>query len=293
MPVTHRAGDPAQAVVVPGTDIGVLPLRVYGFLVYGLSEYIAVSLQLPAVPVGVQCKIALFVIPECLTVAQLVSPFADFAQAVVTVLHRAAVAVRGPANLSGRGVLVAFFYAVRKTDTGDTPPAVHVIRDGIPVAVHNTDNLPSGIVFILLDGAPAPSRRLAGCGILRHCFMVSGAGPVSISGASIPVSVSQTPYVPDFSVQAVGKLCSVSECVFLHCRAVLQVVGKFLHSLPQRVGDADAVAPAVIGIGCPCAVVTLRLIPVGSDFLQQLVIPVIKISGYGSRRVYPVGHPVL
>ena len=161
MPVTHHAGDPAQAVVMPGADIWVLPFRIRGFLVHGLSEYVAVPLQLPAVPVGVQGQAAFPVIPEHLGVSHLVNPLTDFAQAVVTVLYGTAVAIRGTADLPRRGVPIAFLYAVRKADAGDAPPAVHLIGHRVAVAVRNPCYLPPGIVLILLDGAPAVPRRLA------------------------------------------------------------------------------------------------------------------------------------
>lgn len=123
---------------------------------------------------------------------------------------------------------------------------------------------------------------------MRH----GAAMPRTVSCAVIPASVSQTPYDPDFSIQPIGKLCLVSECVFLRSRAVLQVVGEFLHCLPQCVGNTDAVAPAVIGIGGSFALILSRLISIGTDLFQQLVIPVIDVARYRPCTIYTVGYPV-
>ncbi len=154
MAVADGAGDPAQAVIVPGADVGVLPFRVCGFFIYGHAEYVAVPPQLSAVTVYVQGQVAFLVILEGLCIAQLVGSLTDFTETVVAVLHRVAVAVCGFADLSGGGVFIALSYAVRKADTCDAPLAVHIIRAEILFSINDTSNLPSGIVFILLDGAP-------------------------------------------------------------------------------------------------------------------------------------------
>ena len=100
-----------------------------------------------------QGQVALLVIPEGLCIAQLVNSLADLAETVVTVLHCIAVAVYSPADLPGGGVLVAFLHPVRKANACDASPSVHIIGNGILVAVHNSDNLASGIILILLEDA--------------------------------------------------------------------------------------------------------------------------------------------
>ena len=122
-------------------------------LIHRLSEYVAGALQLSSIPVDVQGQVALLVIPEGLCIAQLVNSLADLAETVVAVLHRVAIAIRGPADLPGGGIFIAFLHPVRKANACDASPAVHVIGDGIPVAVHNSHDLPPGIILILLEGA--------------------------------------------------------------------------------------------------------------------------------------------
>ena len=100
-----------------------------------------------------QGQVALLVIPEGLCESQLINSLADLAETVVTVLHCIAVTVYSPADLPGGGVLVAFLPPVRKANACDASPAVHVIGNGILVAVHNSRDLPSGIILILLEDA--------------------------------------------------------------------------------------------------------------------------------------------
>jgi len=138
---------------VPGTDIGMFPLCIGRLLIHGLSEYVAGALQLSSVPVDVQGQVALLVIPEGLCESQLINSLADLAETVVAVLHRIAVTVYSPADLPGGGVFIAFLPPVRKANACDASPAVHVIGNGILVAVHDSDNLASGIILILLEGA--------------------------------------------------------------------------------------------------------------------------------------------
>ena len=165
-------------------------------LIHRLSEYVAGALQLSSIPVDMQGQVALLVIPEGLCIAQLVNSLADLAETVVTVLHCIAVTVYSPADLPGGGVLVAFLPPVRKANACDASPAVHVIGNGIPVAVHNSRDLPSGIILILLEDA---------------------------------LMVPRTPDILDLSVQFVGKLCPVSKRILLDDRLIPQVVGKLLY----------------------------------------------------------------
>ena len=137
---------------MPGADVGVLSFRIGCLLIYRLTEHVAGALQLSSVPVDMQGQVALLVIPEGLCIAQLVNSLADLAETVVTVLHCIAVTVYSPADLPCRGVFIAFLHPVRKANACDASPAVHVIGDGIPVAVHNSRDLPSGIILILLEG---------------------------------------------------------------------------------------------------------------------------------------------
>jgi len=138
---------------VPGTDIGMFPLCIGRLLIHRLTEYVAGALQLSSVPVDMQGQVALLVIPEGLCESQLIRPLADLAETVVAVLHRITVTVYSPADLPCRSVLIAFLPPVRKANACDASPAVHVIGDGIPVAVHNSHDLPPGIILILLEGA--------------------------------------------------------------------------------------------------------------------------------------------
>ena len=82
------------------------------------------------------------IISEYFFVSHLIGTLTDFTETVVTVLHGAAITVRGPADLAGEGEFTALPYAVRKATTGDTSPAVHIIGNGIPVAVHDANDLP-------------------------------------------------------------------------------------------------------------------------------------------------------
>ena len=121
-------------------------------LIHRLSEYVAGALQPSSIPVNVQGQVALLVIPEGLCIAQLVNSLADLAETVVAVLHCIAVAVYSPADLPGGGVFIAFLPPVHKANACDASPAVHVIGNGILVAVHNSRDLPPGIILILLKG---------------------------------------------------------------------------------------------------------------------------------------------
>ena len=143
-----------------------------------------------------QGQVALLVIPEGLCIAQLVNSLADLAETVVAVLHCIAVAVYSPADLPGGGVFIAFLPPVHKANACDASPAVHVIGNGIPVAVHNSRDLPSGIILILLEDA---------------------------------LMVPRTPDILDLSVQFVGKLCPVSKRVLLDNRLIPQIVRKLLY----------------------------------------------------------------
>ena len=138
---------------MPGADVGMFSFCIGRLLIHRLSEYVAGALQLSSVPVDVQGQVALLVIPEGLCESQLVNSLADLAETVITVLHCIAVAIYSPADLSGGGVFIAFLPPVRKANACDASPAVHVIGDGIPVAVHDSDNLASGIILILLEDA--------------------------------------------------------------------------------------------------------------------------------------------
>ena len=100
-----------------------------------------------------QGQVALLVIPEGLCESLLIRSLADFAKAVVTVLHCIAVTVYSPADLPCRGVFIAFLHPVRKANACDASPAVHVIGNGILISVHNSRDLPSGIILILLEDA--------------------------------------------------------------------------------------------------------------------------------------------
>ena len=100
-----------------------------------------------------QGQVALLVIPEGLCESQLIRPLADLAETVVAVLHRITVTVYSPADLPCRSVLIAFLPPVRKANACDASPSVHIIGNGILVAVHNSDNLASGIILILLEDA--------------------------------------------------------------------------------------------------------------------------------------------
>ena len=137
---------------MPGADVGVLSLCIGRLLIHRLSEYVAGTLQLSSIPVDVQGQVALLVIPEGLCESQLIRPLADLAETVVAVLHRITVTVYSPADLSGGGVFIAFLPPVCKANACDASPTVHVIGNGIPVAVHNSRDLPSGIILILLKG---------------------------------------------------------------------------------------------------------------------------------------------
>ena len=152
LPVADSTGHPAQAVIVPGADVGMFSFCIGRLLIHRLSEYVAGALQLSSVPVDVQGQVALLVIPEGLCIAQLINSLADLAETVVAVLHRITVTVYSPADLPGGGVFIAFLHPVHKANACDASPAVHVIGDGIPVAVHNSRDLPSGIILILLKG---------------------------------------------------------------------------------------------------------------------------------------------
>ena len=143
-----------------------------------------------------QGQVALLVIPEGLCESQLINSLADLAETVVTVLHCIAVTVYSPADLPCRSVLIAFLHPVHKANACDASPAVHVIGNGIPVAVHNSRDLPSGIILILLEDA---------------------------------LMVPRTPDILDLSVQFVGKFCPVSKRILLDNRLIPQVVGKLLY----------------------------------------------------------------
>ena len=151
--IADGTGHPAQTVIVPGADVGMFSLCIGRLLIHRLTEYVAGALQLSSVPVDMQGQVALLVIPEGLCIAQLVNSLADLAETVVTVLHCIAVAVYSPADLPGGGVFIAFLHPVHKANACDASPAVHVIGNGILVAVHNSDNLASGIILILLEDA--------------------------------------------------------------------------------------------------------------------------------------------
>ena len=165
-------------------------------LIHRLTEYVAGTLQLSSIPVDVQGQVALLVIPEGLCESQLINSLADLAETVVTVLHCIAVTVYSPADLPCRSVLIAFLHPVHKANACDASPAVHVIGNGIPVAVHNSRDLPSGIILILLEDA---------------------------------LMVPRTPDILDLSVQFVGKFCPVSKRILLDNRLIPQVVGKLLY----------------------------------------------------------------
>lgn len=128
--IADSTGHPAQAVIVPGTDIGMFPLCIGRLLIHRLTEYVAGALQLSSVPVDMQGQVALLVIPEGLCESQLIRPLADLAETVVAVLHRITVTVYSPADLPCRSVLIAFLPPVRKANACDASPAVHVIGMG-------------------------------------------------------------------------------------------------------------------------------------------------------------------
>ena len=44
LPVTDGTGHPAQTVIVPGADVGVLSFCIGRLLIHGLSEYVAGAL---------------------------------------------------------------------------------------------------------------------------------------------------------------------------------------------------------------------------------------------------------
>jgi len=115
LPVADSTGHPAQAVIVPGADVGMFSFCIGRLLIHRLSEYVAGALQLSSVPVDVQGQVALLVIPEGLCESQLINSLADLAETVVAVLHRITVTVYSPADLSGGGVLVAFLHPVRSS----------------------------------------------------------------------------------------------------------------------------------------------------------------------------------
>ena len=99
-------------------------------------------------------------------------------------------------NTAKEGVFIAFLPPVHKANACDASPAVHVIGNGIPVAVHNSRDLPSGIILILLKGT---------------------------------LMVPRTPDILDLSIQFVGKFCPVSKRILLDDRLIPQVVGKLLY----------------------------------------------------------------
>lgn len=113
--VADSTGHPAQAVIVPGADVGMFSLCIGRLLIHRLSEYVAGALQLSSVPVDVQGQVALLVIPEGLCESQLIRPLADFSKAVVAVLYCIAVTVYSPADLPGGGVFIAFLHPVRSS----------------------------------------------------------------------------------------------------------------------------------------------------------------------------------
>ena len=136
-------------------------------------------------------------------------------KAVVAVLYGVAVTIYGPADLPGGGVFIAFLHPVHKANACDASPAVHVIGNGIPVAVHNSRDLASGIILILLEDAL----------ILCHSFAMLRA----VSCTAVPFPVPHAPDILDLSVQFIGKLCPVSKRILLDDRLILQVVGKLLY----------------------------------------------------------------
>lgn len=152
-----------------------------------LLQLSSLSFSTSAILVDVQEKIAHFAISKGFFVSELVGTFAYFAQTVVTVLYGIAVPVRGPADLSGRSVGIAFLYAVLKADSRNPALAVHIIGNGILVPVHNAGNQSPGIIFVLLQGTPA-------------------------------VPAFSTPYILNFSVQSVRYFCCIPACVLLHCQ---------------------------------------------------------------------------
>ena len=127
MPVADGTRNPANAVIVPCADAGVLPVRIRCLLVHRIAENIADTLEPAPVAVCVQGKVPFLVISEGFLVAKLVGTLADFPKAVVAVLDDISVSVHCPADLSRGGIAISFLYAVRKTDSCNAPPSVHVI----------------------------------------------------------------------------------------------------------------------------------------------------------------------
>ena len=82
--IADGTGHPAQAVIVPGADIGMFSFCIGRLLIHGLAEHVAGALQPSSIPVNVQGQVALLVIPEGLCIAQLVNSLADLAETVVT-----------------------------------------------------------------------------------------------------------------------------------------------------------------------------------------------------------------
>ena len=210
-----------------------------------------------------QGQVAFFVIPEGFCISCLVDSFLYLSEAVVAVPDGAAVPVDGPADLAGRGILVAFRYAVGEADAGDPAPGVQTVVNAFAVPVRDPCDLASGIVLVALKDFVWAVFPLS-----SFCFS-------------------------DLSVQGVLICGLIPEAVSSQGRHVLKVITSFFHHLVQAVGDADAVAPAVVAVRGSCSAVAFSVITVRRDLFDQLVVLIVEITGDGSSRVRPVRDPVL
>ena len=151
MPITYGTYKSAYAVIIPCADTGVFSFCIRCFFIYWTSEYIIGTLYLSAVAVYMEGKVAFFIILERFFIAELVNAFAYFAKTVIMVFNCISVAVDCFAYLSGGGIFIAFFYAVGEARCGDSSPSVCMVRYFFMVSVNNSYDLPSCVVFILLE----------------------------------------------------------------------------------------------------------------------------------------------
>ena len=151
MPVAYGTYKSTYAVIIPCADAGVFSFCIRCFFIYRTAEYIISTLYLSAVAVYMEGKVTFFIILKCFFVAELVNAFAYFAKAVIMVFYCVSVSVDCFAYLSGGGIFIAFFYAVGEARCCDSSPSVCMVRYFFVVSVNNSYDLPSGVVFILLE----------------------------------------------------------------------------------------------------------------------------------------------
>ena len=151
MPVTYGTYKSTYAVIIPRADTGVFSFCIGCFFIYWTAKYIISTLYLSTITVYMKGKVAFFIILERFFIAELVNAFAYFAKAVIMVFYCVSVSVDCFAYLSGGGIFIAFFYAVRKACCCDSSPSVCMVRYFFMVSVNNSYDLPSCVVFILLE----------------------------------------------------------------------------------------------------------------------------------------------